>query len=70
MNAALVARDTEGEARETLREIVAHADTEAVEGFGAAVAQAGRSTDGKGMWQAVGVRGGAGERSDGVAGSG
>ncbi|GGP62477.1 dimethylsulfone monooxygenase SfnG [Streptomyces calvus] len=52
LNAFLIARDTEAEARETLREIVAHADTEAVEGFGAAVAQAGRSTaDGKGMWQ-------------------
>ncbi|MFG2158598.1 MULTISPECIES: LLM class oxidoreductase [Streptomyces] len=35
-----------------MREIVAKADTEAVEGFGAAVKQAGRSTaDQKGMWQ-------------------
>lgn len=52
LNGFLIARDTEAEARETLREIVAQADHEAVEGFGAAVKQAGRSTaDGKGMWQ-------------------
>ncbi|GHD33200.1 dimethylsulfone monooxygenase SfnG [Streptomyces galbus] len=52
LNGFLIARDTEAEARETLREIVARADTEAVEGFGAAVRQAGRSTaDHKGMWQ-------------------
>ncbi|MFE5242917.1 MULTISPECIES: dimethylsulfone monooxygenase SfnG [unclassified Streptomyces] len=52
LNGFLIARDTEAEARETLREIVALADSEAVEGFGAAVKQAGRSTaDGKGMWQ-------------------
>ncbi|WP_181793504.1 dimethylsulfone monooxygenase SfnG [Streptomyces sp. WELS2] len=52
LNGFLIARDTEREARETLREIVARADTEAVEGFGTAVKQAGQSTtDGKGMWQ-------------------
>ncbi|WP_405933334.1 dimethylsulfone monooxygenase SfnG [Streptomyces sp. NBC_00827] len=52
LNAFLIARDTEAEARDTLREIVAQADSEAVEGFGAAVKQAGQSTaDGKGMWQ-------------------
>ncbi|GII82631.1 dimethyl sulfone monooxygenase SfnG [Sphaerisporangium siamense] len=52
LNGFLIARDTEAEAREVLREIVAKADTEAVRGFGAAVRQAGRSTaDGKGMWQ-------------------
>src|SRR3954469_1295567 len=52
LNGFLIARDTEAEARETLREIVAKADTEAVEGFGAAVKQAGQSTgDRKGMWQ-------------------
>ncbi|MFG2365915.1 dimethylsulfone monooxygenase SfnG [Streptomyces mirabilis] len=52
LNGFLIARDTEAEARETLREIVAQADHEAVEGFGAAVKQAGQSTaDGKGMWQ-------------------
>ncbi|MFF5157386.1 LLM class flavin-dependent oxidoreductase [Streptomyces sp. NPDC000348] len=39
-------------ARDTLREIVAKADTRAVHGFRDAVQQAGRSTaDGKGMWQ-------------------
>ncbi|GHF82695.1 dimethylsulfone monooxygenase SfnG [Streptomyces thermodiastaticus] len=52
LNGFLIARDTEAEARDTLREIVARADTRAVEGFGAAVEQAGRSTaDGKGMWE-------------------
>ncbi|WP_059013588.1 dimethylsulfone monooxygenase SfnG [Streptomyces specialis] len=52
LNGFLIARDTEAEARDVLREIVARADTEAVEGFGAAVRQAGPSTaDGKGMWQ-------------------
>lgn len=52
LNGFLIARDTEAEARETLREIVAKADSEAVEGFGSAVKQAGRSAaDGKGMWQ-------------------
>lgn len=52
VNGFMVARDSEAEARETLREIIAKADREAVEGFGAAVKQAGRSTsDGKGMWQ-------------------
>ncbi len=51
LNGFLVARDTEAEAREVLREIIAKADREAVGGFGAAVRQAGRSTsDGKGMW--------------------
>jgi FMNH2-dependent dimethyl sulfone monooxygenase len=52
LNGFLIARDTEAEARDTLREIVAKADSEAVEGFGAAVRQAGQSAaDGKGMWQ-------------------
>lgn len=52
LNGFVVARDTEAEAREVLREIVAKADREAVDGFGAAVKQAGQSTaDGKGMWQ-------------------
>ena len=47
----MIVRDTEREARETLREIVAKAHVEAVEGFGAAVKQAGQSTpDKKGMW--------------------
>ncbi len=52
LNGFLIARDTEAEAREVLREIIAKAGREAVEGFGSAVKQAGRSTsDGKGMWQ-------------------
>jgi FMNH2-dependent dimethyl sulfone monooxygenase len=51
LNGFLIARDTEAEARDTLREIVAKADTEAVEGFRGAVQQAGSSTgDKKGMW--------------------
>ncbi|WP_128437011.1 dimethylsulfone monooxygenase SfnG [Streptomyces cyaneus] len=52
LNGFLIARDTEAEARDTLREIVAKANTEAVHGFRDAVQQAGPSTaDGKGMWQ-------------------
>ncbi len=52
LNGFMIARDSEKEARETLREIVAKADREAVEGFGSAVKQAGQSTsDKKGMWQ-------------------
>lgn len=52
LNGFLVGRDTEREAREVLKEIVAKADKEAVAGFGAAVKQAGQSTaDKKGMWQ-------------------
>ncbi|GAA4340129.1 hypothetical protein GCM10023086_75490 [Streptomyces venetus] len=52
LNGFLIARDTEAEARHTLREIVVKADSDAPEGFGAALKQAGRSTaDGKGMWQ-------------------
>ena len=50
-NGFVIVRDTESEARDTLREIVAKAHVEAVEGFGAAVKQAGQSTqDKKGMW--------------------
>jgi FMNH2-dependent dimethyl sulfone monooxygenase len=52
LNGFMIARDSEAEARETLREIVAKADKEAVAGFGAAVKQAGQSTSNKtGMWQ-------------------
>ena len=52
VNGFLIGRDSEAEARDVLREIVDKADREAVEGFGAAVKQAGQSTgDGKGMWQ-------------------
>jgi dimethylsulfone monooxygenase len=51
LNGFVIVRDTEREARETLREIIAKAHVEAVEGFGAAVRQAGQSTaDKKGMW--------------------
>ncbi|MEV0081305.1 dimethylsulfone monooxygenase SfnG [Saccharopolyspora sp. NPDC050642] len=51
LNGFLIARDTEAQAREVLREIVDKADVDAVEGFRRAVRQAGRSTsDGKGMW--------------------
>jgi FMNH2-dependent dimethyl sulfone monooxygenase len=52
LNGFLIARDTEAEAKEVLREIVAKADGEAVEGFGSAVKQAGQSTGNRtGMWQ-------------------
>ncbi|MFD7660026.1 dimethylsulfone monooxygenase SfnG [Actinosynnema sp. NPDC059797] len=51
LNGFLIARDTEAEARETLREIVAKADVPAVHGFRDAVRQAGGSTtDNRGMW--------------------
>jgi len=51
LNGFIIARDTEKEARETLREIIAKANRPAVEGFRAAVQQAGNATaDGKGMW--------------------
>lgn len=51
LNGFVIARDTEAEAHETLREIIAKADRPAVEGFRNAVTQAGASTsDSKGMW--------------------
>ncbi|MGC7099581.1 LLM class flavin-dependent oxidoreductase [Amycolatopsis lurida] len=51
LNTFLIARDTEPEAKETLREIVAKADVDAVHGFRDAVRQAGSSTsDKRGMW--------------------
>jgi dimethylsulfone monooxygenase len=51
LNGFVIVRDTEREAKDTLREIVEKAHVEAVEGFGAAVKQAGQSTsDKKGMW--------------------
>ena len=54
LNGFVIVRDTEREATETLREIIAKAHVEAVEGFGAAVKQAGSSTaDKKGIWVAV-----------------
>ncbi|HEY0496021.1 MAG TPA: dimethyl sulfone monooxygenase SfnG [Kutzneria sp.] len=52
LNGFLIARDTEAEAKEVLREIVAKADVDAVKGFGSAVTQAGQSTGNRtGMWQ-------------------
>ncbi|MDT7727387.1 MAG: dimethylsulfone monooxygenase [Actinomycetota bacterium] len=51
LNGFLIARETEGEAKAVLREIVEKANVEAVEGFRGAVKQAGSSTaDKKGMW--------------------
>ncbi|MFE6859800.1 dimethylsulfone monooxygenase SfnG [Nocardia sp. NPDC057668] len=51
LNGFLIARDTEAEAKDTLREIIAKADPEAVAGFRGAVQQAGSSTgDKRGMW--------------------
>jgi FMNH2-dependent dimethyl sulfone monooxygenase len=51
LNGFMIARDSEKEARETLREIIAKANKPAVEGFRDAVQQAGNSTgDKRGMW--------------------
>jgi dimethylsulfone monooxygenase len=51
LNGFVIARDSEKEARDTLREIVEKAHRPAVEGFAAAAKEAGASTkDGKGMW--------------------
>ena len=51
LNGFMIVRDTEEEARDTLREIVAKANVEQVEGFRQAVQQAGASaSDKKGMW--------------------
>ncbi len=51
LNGFIIVRDTEAEARDTLREIVDKAHVEAVEGFRGAVQQAGAATsDRKGMW--------------------
>jgi FMNH2-dependent dimethyl sulfone monooxygenase len=51
LNAFIVARDTEEEARQVLRDIIAQADVAAVNGFGEAVRQAGRaSPEREGMW--------------------
>jgi FMNH2-dependent dimethyl sulfone monooxygenase len=50
-NAFIIARETEREAHDVLREIIAKADVEAVHGFGEAVKQAGQSSpDKQGMW--------------------
>lgn len=51
LNGFAIVRDTEAEAREQLREIIAQADPASVEGFRRSVQQAGASTaDRKGMW--------------------
>jgi FMNH2-dependent dimethyl sulfone monooxygenase len=51
LNGFVIARDSEKEARDTLREIVEKAHRPAVEGFRDAVQEAGASTkDGRGMW--------------------
>jgi FMNH2-dependent dimethyl sulfone monooxygenase len=51
LNGFIIARDSEKEAKEVLREIVDKANRPAVEGFRGAVQQAGNSTgDKKGMW--------------------
>jgi FMNH2-dependent dimethyl sulfone monooxygenase len=51
LNGFVIVRDTETEARDTLREIIDKAHVEAVEGFRGAVQQAGASTgDKRGMW--------------------
>ncbi|KTT11169.1 alkanesulfonate monooxygenase [Pseudomonas oryzihabitans] len=51
VNAFIIARDTEAEAREVLQDIVAQANPEAVKAFGDAARQAGASSpEGKGNW--------------------
>lgn len=51
LNGFVISRDTEAEAKDTLREIVEKAHKPAVDGFASAVQEAGKSTkDGKGMW--------------------
>ncbi|ONM48484.1 dimethylsulfone monooxygenase SfnG [Nocardia donostiensis] len=51
LNGFIIVRDSEKEAHDTLREIIAKADKPAVEGFRDAVKQAGAATrDRKGMW--------------------
>ena len=51
LNAFVVSRPTEEEARDVIREIIAYADTEAVEGFASQVRHAGQASPEKqGMW--------------------
>ncbi len=51
LNAFVISRPTEEEARATLRDIIAHADREAVEGFASQVKHAGQASPEKqGMW--------------------
>lgn len=53
MNAFIIARDTEEEAKKVLADIIENADTEAVNAFGDAVKQAGKaSPEGQGNWAA------------------
>lgn len=55
VNAFVIARDTEEEARQVLREIIEHAHVDAVNAFGAAVTQAGKaSPEGEGNWATSG----------------
>jgi len=51
VNAFVIARDTEAEAKQVLSDIIKHADVEAVNAFGDAVQQAGKaSPEGQGNW--------------------
>ncbi|AWB83080.1 dimethylsulfone monooxygenase SfnG [Corynebacterium liangguodongii] len=51
VNAFVILGDTQAEAEDRLREIIAHADTESVKTFAKSVQDAGAATkDGKGMW--------------------
>jgi dimethylsulfone monooxygenase len=51
VNAFIIARDSEEEARHVLDDIIAQADPEAVQAFGSAVSQAGKaSPEGEGNW--------------------
>jgi FMNH2-dependent dimethyl sulfone monooxygenase len=51
LNGFVIVRDSEREAKEQLREIIAHADQDSVEGFRKSVQEAGPATaDKKGMW--------------------
>jgi len=51
INAFIIARDTEEEAKQVLADIIKHADVEAVHAFGDAVKQAGKaSPEGEGNW--------------------
>jgi dimethylsulfone monooxygenase len=51
VNAFVIARDTEEEAKAVLEDIIKHADTEAVRAFGGAVKEAGKSSpEGEGNW--------------------
>ncbi|PWR25007.1 dimethylsulfone monooxygenase SfnG [Zavarzinia aquatilis] len=55
VNAFIIARDTEKEAKAELQAIIDQADAEAVNAFGGAVKQAGQaSPDGQGMWSKSG----------------